>query len=95
MRINLQTFTAETDIFLREHLNGMYRTDVYFLSKMIAELLIFVVFPFFAFLIPYFPVGLNPSAERFFTSAGILILVANSAASFGMKVSYPYAFVLV
>lgn len=61
----------------------MYRTDVYFLSKTIAELFIFVIFPFIAFAIPYYIVGLNPEVERFFTGAGIVIMVVNVATSFG------------
>lgn len=32
-----QTFCSEQPIFLREHNNGMYRVDTYFLSKMAAE----------------------------------------------------------
>jgi hypothetical protein len=32
-----QTFCVELPIFLREHNNGMYRVDIYFVSKMLAE----------------------------------------------------------
>jgi hypothetical protein len=32
-----QTFCVELPIFLREHNNGMYRVDTYFVSKMLAE----------------------------------------------------------
>jgi hypothetical protein len=32
-----QTFCVELPIFLREHNNGMYRVDTYFISKMLAE----------------------------------------------------------
>ncbi|KAK2570269.1 Protein white [Acropora cervicornis] len=32
------TFPEERSVFLREHHNGMYRTDVYFLSKTIAQI---------------------------------------------------------
>ncbi len=61
----------------------MYRTDVYFLSKTIAELGIYILFPFIAFAIPYYIIGLNPAVERFFIGAGIVILVTNVATSFG------------
>ena len=50
----------------------MYRTDVYFLSKTIAELFIFILLPFIAFAIPYYVVGFNPAVERFFIEAGSL-----------------------
>jgi len=61
----------------------MYRTDVYFLSKTIAELGVYIFFPFVAFAIPYYIIGLNPAVERFFIGAGIVILVTNVATSFG------------
>lgn len=61
----------------------MYRTDVYFLSKTFAELFVYIFFPFVSFAIPYYAIGLNPAVERFFTGAGIIILVANTATSFG------------
>jgi len=83
----INTFTMELPIFMREHFNGMYRTDVYFVSKMIAESFVYILFPFLSFTIPYFAVGLNPAADRYFTGAGILVLVANSAVSFGYFVS--------
>lgn len=38
----LKVFCQELPIFLREHFNGMYRTDVYFLSKTLAELPLYV-----------------------------------------------------
>lgn len=61
----------------------MYRTDVYFLSKTLAELGVYIIFPFIAFTIPYYIIGLNPAVERFFTGAAIVILVTNVATSFG------------
>ncbi|KZS03063.1 ATP-binding cassette sub-family G member 4 [Daphnia magna] len=83
----INTFSFELPIFLREHFNGMYRTDVYFLSKTFAELAIYIFFPFVAFAIPYYIIGLNPLVERFFIGAGIVILVTNVATSFGYFVS--------
>lgn len=50
----------ELPIFLREHFNGMYRTDVYFLTKQLAEFPIFVITPILFTAIFYFMVGLNP-----------------------------------
>lgn len=41
----INVITMEVPIFLREHFNGMYRSDVYFLTKQIAELPVFVVTP--------------------------------------------------
>jgi len=83
----INTFTAELPIFLREHFNGMYRADVYFLSKMIAESFVYILVPLMDFCVPYFAIGLNSAADRFFTGAAIEVLVANSAVSFGYFVS--------
>lgn len=33
----LQTFPPEYPVFLREHYDGMYRVDIYFLCKTMAE----------------------------------------------------------
>lgn len=76
-------FTSELPIFLREHKNGMYRTDVYFLCKTISETPLFVFVPVLFTSICYFMIGLNLSPARFFTTCGIVTLVANAAISFG------------
>ena len=65
----------------------MYRTDVYFLAKSIADLPLYIIFPFIFTVIPYFAIGLNPAVDRFFIACGILILVANICASFGTSQS--------
>lgn len=80
---DFQVITGELPIFLREHFNGMYRTDVYFLCKSFADLPIYIIFPFIFTAIPYFAIGLNPEPAQFFTAAVIVILVANVATSFG------------
>lgn len=79
----VQVVTTELPIFLREHFNGMYRTDVYFLCKGFADLPLFIFFPFIFVSIDYFAIGLNPDITRFLITCGIVILVANVAASFG------------
>jgi len=35
--ITWQVFPVELPVFLREHINGMYRTDVYYLAKTLSE----------------------------------------------------------
>jgi hypothetical protein len=83
VELSSQAITAELPIFLREHFNGMYRTDVYFISKSFADLPLFIILPFIFISIPYFAIGLNPAADRFFIASGIIILVANVASAFG------------
>ncbi len=79
-----KTVTAELPIFLREHFNGMYRTDVYFLAKSVADVPLFVLLPFLFVVIDYWAIGLNSDADRFFICSGIVVLVALVAGSFGI-----------
>ena len=61
----------------------MYRTDVYFLAKTLAECPLYIIFPTVFVTISYYMMGLNSDITCFFTCIGIVILVANCAASFG------------
>ncbi|KAG0728548.1 Protein white [Chionoecetes opilio] len=83
----LNTFCVELPIFLREHFNGMYRTDVYFLSKNLAELPLTLFLPLLFVSICYYMIGLHSPAKNFFTCAGLLMLTANAAVSFGYMIS--------
>ncbi|XP_011645073.1 protein white isoform X3 [Pogonomyrmex barbatus] len=58
----INVFCAELPIFLREHKNGMYRTDVYFICKTLAEAPIFLAIPLIFTAIVYPMIGLYPNA---------------------------------
>lgn len=62
----------------------MYRTDVYFLCKTLAEAPIFIAVPLLFTIIAYPMIGLYPGIDHFFITAGIVALVANVSTSFGM-----------
>ncbi|XP_076166926.1 protein white-like isoform X2 [Ptiloglossa arizonensis] len=83
----INIFCTELPIFLREHRNGMYRTDVYFLCKTLAEAPIFVAVPLLFTIIAYPMIGLHPGLEHFFITASIVALVANVSTSFGYLIS--------
>ncbi|CAH2016567.1 unnamed protein product [Acanthoscelides obtectus] len=83
----VHVFTTELPVFLRENKNGMYRTDVYFLSKVIAETPLFIILPVLFTSVCYYMVGLNPSWMRFLIACGIVTLVANVSTSFGYMIS--------
>jgi len=83
----INTFCVELPIFLREHNNGMYRVDTYFLSKMLAELPTFILVPALFVAIFYFMVGFLQDVNVFFMCVLICVLVANCACSFGYLVS--------
>lgn len=81
------TFPIELPIFLREYGIGLYRVDVYFFCKMVAELPLFVFIPVLFTAVVYFMVGLYESVDAFFICCGVLILVANISVSFGYVIS--------
>ncbi|CAG0902373.1 unnamed protein product [Darwinula stevensoni] len=83
----VNVFCQELPIFLREHQSGMYRTDVYFLSKTIADLPFFILFPTIFSAVAYFMIGLNESVERFLVCTLIIIIVSNVSCSFGYMIS--------
>ena len=69
-------FGTELPIFLREHFNGMYRTDVYYLARQLVELPIFVFNPILYCSTYYYMVGMNGAGfDRFCIACLVLILV--------------------
>lgn len=61
----------------------MYRTDTYFLSKMVTEVPLFVFFPILFVSIAYYMVGLNAPFDKFAITCGIAVLVSSVACAFG------------
>ncbi|GFY43706.1 protein white [Trichonephila inaurata madagascariensis] len=83
----INAFTLEQPIFLREHWNGMYRTDIYFLCKTIAEAPVLIFMTAVLICIVYWMAGFNPDFTAFLICLAIMILVSNTAASFGYMIS--------
>lgn len=83
----VNSFTAELPVFRREHDNAVYRIDVYYLSKTLVDLPIFVVLPLIMTNIVYWMAGFNPGWDAYFAICGVMILVANCAVSFGYCIS--------
>ncbi|KAJ7318624.1 ATPase [Desmophyllum pertusum] len=81
------TFPMELPVFLREHHNGMYRSDVYFLCKTTAEAPAFFIAPLFLITIGYWMIGLRPHVPRFLAAYGILALVSTSTVSYAYIIS--------
>ena len=65
----------------------MYRCDVYFICKQLAELPIFLLIPIIFTSIFYWMVGLNPNAERFFYAIIIIELLTQVVVAFGYLIS--------
>nr|UOU03354.1 ATP-binding cassette subfamily G-like 4 [Brachionus rubens] len=83
----LNSFPAELPIFYRDHQNSMYRTVNYYLSKLLAELPKYIIFPAIFVTIVYWMSNLNNDAVKFSLAVLTVILVANAAVSFGSFVS--------
>merc|ERR1719433_1464505 len=83
----VNVFCMELPIFLREHFNGMYRTDVYYICKQVAELPLFIITPVMFVTIYYFMVGMNLEVDRFFWCCLICVLVTQVVVSFGYMIS--------
>lgn len=80
-------FCAELPIFLREHFNGMYRVDTYFLTKQIVELPVSLCGTAVFVVIFYFMVGLDITAEKFFLHLIVVLLVVQVVMSLGYFLS--------
>jgi len=83
----VNVFCAELPIFLREHFNGMYRVDTYYLTRQIVDLPLFIIEPTILLSILYFMVGLNPTVDRFFMAVVIVLLVVQVVVSLGYCLS--------
>ncbi|KAK8742215.1 hypothetical protein OTU49_002182, partial [Cherax quadricarinatus] len=81
------TFSAVMPLFLREHWNGLYRTDIYFITRNLAELPIYIIAPSGFIAISYYMVGLRAEVEYFFVHLAVIVLVANIAVSYGYMIS--------
>ncbi|XP_052218229.1 protein white-like [Dreissena polymorpha] len=83
----IHTFPLETPIFTREYGIGLYRVDIYFICKTLAELPSFNFIPIIFCSVTYWVVGLYASFGAFCMFTGVILLVANIAVSFGYMVS--------
>ncbi|CAL9700073.1 unnamed protein product [Knipowitschia caucasica] len=106
----VELFINERAIFVHENSSGYYRTSVYFLSKMFADLLPNRIIPIFIFsAIAYYMMGLKPDFEAFLCFAlnmslvslagvGLAFLVSASVSSFAMAnilIALPFVFMMV
>lgn len=65
----------------------MYRTDVYFLAKTLAELPFFMVLPLLFVSICYYMIDFGGTFYNFVVCAGVIMLVANTSTSFGASLT--------
>merc|ERR1712038_2140683 len=83
----VNSFPAEFPLFKREHHNGIYRVNPYYLSHVLAEIPVFILVPFVMSCITYWMIGLYPTAAAFFSYVGILSLMSLVTVAFGHMLS--------
>ncbi|XP_029019043.1 broad substrate specificity ATP-binding cassette transporter ABCG2b [Betta splendens] len=84
----VEIFINERAIFIHENSSGYYRTSVYFLSKIFADLLPNRLIPITAFsAIAYYMMGLNPGIKYFACFALTMVLTSLAAVSVAFLVS--------
>ncbi|XP_074010529.1 broad substrate specificity ATP-binding cassette transporter ABCG2 [Numenius arquata] len=84
----IELFVVEKKIFIHEYISGYYRTSVYFISKLMADLLPMRTLPSIIFTcIIYFMLGLKPTVEAFFTMMFTLMMVSYAATSMALAIA--------
>ncbi|KAM3864638.1 broad substrate specificity ATP-binding cassette transporter ABCG2b [Diretmus argenteus] len=106
----VELFINERAIFIHENSSGYYRTSVYFLSKIVADLIPNRIIPIFVFsAIAYYMMGLKPEFLAFLCFAmtmslvslagvSLAFLVSASVSSFAMAnilIALPFVFMMV
>ncbi|KAM4750417.1 broad substrate specificity ATP-binding cassette transporter ABCG2b [Anableps anableps] len=106
----VELFINERAIFIHENSSGYYRTSVYFLSKIFADLIPNRIIPIFVFsAIAYYMMGLKPAFVAFLCFAltmslvslagvGLAFLVSASVSTFAMAnilIAIPFVFMMV
>jgi hypothetical protein len=70
-----KVFSGEIPIMKREHLNGLYRIDVYFMARQLADLPLFFLTPVIFMSIFYFMAMPDNGVERFLMTTLITIII--------------------
>ncbi|KAG0727612.1 Protein white [Chionoecetes opilio] len=81
------TFSAEMPLFLREHWNGLYPHRCLLPHAQPGRTTSLYHQPLRFVCITYYMIGLRPEPEHFFLTSLIIILVANTAVSYGYMIS--------
>uniref|UniRef100_A0A671UQD1 ATP-binding cassette, sub-family G (WHITE), member 2a n=1 Tax=Sparus aurata TaxID=8175 RepID=A0A671UQD1_SPAAU len=83
-----ELFITERKLFIHEYISGYYRVSVYFLSKILSDIITLRTIPALVFsCVAYFMIGLKPTAEAFFFFMFTVTLVAYTATSMALAIS--------
>uniref|UniRef100_A0A673N6B2 ATP-binding cassette sub-family G member 2-like n=1 Tax=Sinocyclocheilus rhinocerous TaxID=307959 RepID=A0A673N6B2_9TELE len=90
-----ELFITERKLFVHEYISGYYRVSVYFLSKILSDILTLRTIPAIIFsCVAYFMIGLKASAEAFFIFLFSIVLVSYTATSMTLAISADQTVVL-
>uniref|UniRef100_A0A8C2PU86 ATP-binding cassette, sub-family G (WHITE), member 2d n=1 Tax=Cyprinus carpio TaxID=7962 RepID=A0A8C2PU86_CYPCA len=91
-----ELFITERKLFIHEYTSGYYRVSVYFLSKILSDIITQCTIPSILFTcVVYFMIGLKPTAAAFFIFMLTVILVSCAAVSMTMAISADQSVVAV
>ncbi|XP_009292498.3 broad substrate specificity ATP-binding cassette transporter ABCG2d isoform X1 [Danio rerio] len=91
-----ELFITERKLFIHEYTSGYYRVSVFFLSKILSDIITQRTIPSVLFsCVVYFMIGLKPTASAFFIFMLTVILVSCTAAAMAMAISADQSVVAV
>ncbi|RXN11971.1 ATP-binding cassette sub-family G member 2-like protein [Labeo rohita] len=83
-----ELFIIERKLFVHEYISGYYRVSVYFLSKVLSDILFLRTIPGIIFsCVIYWMIGLKATAEAFFIFLFSIVLVSYAATSMTLAIS--------
>lgn len=83
-----ELFIAERKLFIHEYISGYYRVSVYFLSKILSDIIALRTIPAIVFsCVAYFMIGFKATAEAFFLFMFTVALVSYTATSMALAIS--------
>ncbi|XP_073679146.1 broad substrate specificity ATP-binding cassette transporter ABCG2-like [Garra rufa] len=83
-----ELFITERKLFVHEYISGYYRVSVYFLSKILSDILTLRTIPAMIFsCVAYWMIGLKATPEAFFIFLFSIILVSYTATSMTLAIS--------
>nr|XP_006826035.1 PREDICTED: protein white-like [Saccoglossus kowalevskii] len=85
--LHLVVIREELPLIVYENKIGLYRFDSYLIARYMAQLPSSILYPIVSSTIVYWMTGLNPGWRNYFVFVGIIILVTNAGASFGLFLS--------
>ncbi|XP_069028317.1 broad substrate specificity ATP-binding cassette transporter ABCG2-like [Embiotoca jacksoni] len=83
-----ELFISERKLFIHEYISGYYRLSVYFLSKILSDIITLRTIPAIVFsCVAYFMIGLKPTAGAFFFFMLTVTLVAYTSTAMALAIS--------